>query len=244
MKKIIIVFIASILIVNCTENGKSHLIPALEIRNKISNALKSLSVIELTCLHAGLVDVHKLDTTIAVDLKYSTSDNFVHCDMYGDFNKAYLQKDVAEKLIKAQKYLKELKEGYRLIIYDAVRPRSVQQKMWDTLKIPFNDKIKFLSNPKLGSLHNFGAAVDISILDEKHQALDMGTPYDYQGDLAYPKLEVTLLSEGKLSAEQVENRRLLRKVMYKAGFFNIETEWWHFNSCTLEQAIEKYKIIK
>jgi D-alanyl-D-alanine dipeptidase len=164
--------------------------------------------------------------------------------MYGNFNKAYLQKDVAVKLVQAQRYLNELKLGYRLIIYDAVRPRSVQQKMWDTLKVPFNEKIKFLSNPALGSLHNFGAAVDISILDEKHHALDMGTPFDYEGELAYPESETKLLKEGKLTSEQVDNRKLLRMVMNKAGFFNIETEWWHFNSCTLEKAIEKYKIIE
>ena len=164
--------------------------------------------------------------------------------MYGNFNKAYLQKDVAEKLVQAQKYLNELIEGYCLIIYDAVRPLSVQQKMWDTLKVSFNEKIKFLSNPKLGSLHNFGAAVDISILDERHHALDMGTPFDYEGELAYPESEVKLLKEGKLSVVQINNRKLLRKVMYKAGFFNIETEWWHFNSCTLEQAMKKYKIIE
>jgi D-alanyl-D-alanine dipeptidase len=244
MKKIIIVFIGTILIISCTENGKSHLISGKEIRNKISNSIRPLSPIELICIHAGLVDVHKLDTNIFVDLKYSTSDNFVHIDMYGDFEKAYLQKDVAEKLVEAQKYLSELKEGFRLIIYDAIRPRSVQQKMWDTLNIPFDEKIKFLSNPKFGSLHNFGAAVDISILDEKHHALDMGTAFDYEGELAYPKSETKLLKEGKLSSLQVDNRKLLRNVMYKAGFYNIETEWWHFNSCTLEQAMGKYKIIE
>jgi D-alanyl-D-alanine dipeptidase len=227
---------------NRRRNEKSHL-SRKDLFSK-TNVRKPLSAIELTCIHAGLIDIHTLDTTIAVELKYASIDNFMHGNMYGDFKKAYLQKDVAEKLVHAQKYLNELKEHYRLIIYDAVRPRSVQQKMWDTLKIPFNEKIKFLSNPKLGSLHNFGAAVDISILDDKHQALDMGTPFDYEGELAYPESEAKLLKEGMLSEKQIDNRKLLRKVMYKAGFYNIETEWWHFNACTLEQAMKKYKIIE
>ena len=244
MRKYILGFIALLLIIGCKENGRIALSNPNRTELSHFKFRKPLSVIEKTCIHAGLIDVRTLDTNIAVELKYATVDNFMHCNMYGNFNKAYLQKDVAKKLVQAQKYLNELKQGYRLIIYDAVRPRSVQQKMWDTLKVPFNEKIKFLSNPTLGSLHNFGAAVDISILDEKHHALDMGTPFDYEGELAYPESETKLLKEGIILTEQIDNRKLLRKVMNKAGFYNIETEWWHFNSCTLERAMEKYKIIE
>jgi D-alanyl-D-alanine dipeptidase len=244
MRKLILAFIASLLIIGCTDKSRNAI--SYPNRTEVHNDKfrKPLSAIEKACLHAGLIDIRTLDTNIAVELKYATADNFMHCNMYGNFHKAYLQKDVAEKLVQAQKYLNELIADYRLIIYDAVRPRSVQQKMWDTLKIPFYDKIKFLSNPKFGSLHNFGAAVDISILDDRHHPLDMGTPFDYEGELAYPEDEAKLLKEGKLSVAQINNRKLLRKVMYKAGFFNIETEWWHFNSCTLEQALGKYKIIE
>ena len=116
--------------------------------------------------------------------------------------------------------------------------------MWDTVKIPMAEKTKYLSNPKYGSLHNYGAAVDISIVDEKNIPLDMGTSYDFFGELAYPEKEQQMLREGKLTQQQIDNRKLLRAVMQKASFFNIQTEWWHFNSCTREFAAQNYKIIE
>jgi len=205
---------------------------------------KPMTTLEKSLIEAGLIDVALIDTTIIVNLKYSTTDNFLGFDLYGDFNKCYLQPDVAEKLIKAQQYLNEIKANYHLMVLDAARPRSIQQIFWDTLKMPVSEKVKFVANPKNGSLHNFGAAVDVSIADENKIALDMGCPYDYIGELAYPTSETKMLSEGKLSQQQVDNRKLLRTVMYKAGFFNIQTEWWHFNSCRREEAIIKYKMIE
>jgi D-alanyl-D-alanine dipeptidase len=211
---------------------------------KLLHVPHSSSAFEKALIKAGLVDVSSKDSTIAIDLKYSSKDNFLGKDVYGNFNKCYLQKDAALKLVNAQKKLKELKPGYSLIIWDAARPRYVQQMMWDTLKIPFNEKIKFLSNPKYGSNHNFGEAVDLSILDEHHHLLDMATPFDFMGEMAYSTAEERLFREGKLTQEQYDNRRLLHKVMYSAGFFNIQTEWWHYNACTRDEAVKKYKIIE
>ncbi len=207
------------------------------VHNPITNLEKSL-------IDAGLVDVFSLDSNIIVDLKYSTTDNFLGIDLYGNFTKAYLQPDVAQKLINAQNFLNEIKAGYHIIVFDATRPQSIQQIFWDTLKMPISEKVKFVANPKNGSLHNFGAAVDVSIADENKIPLDMGCPYDFIGELAYPTSEAKLLTEGKLSQQQVDNRKLLRTVMYKAGFFNIQTEWWHFNSCRREDAVLNYKMIK
>lgn len=199
---------------------------------------------EKSVIECGLVDIKSIDSTIIVDMKYSTTDNFIGVDVYGDFNKCYLQPDVAQKLKLAQQYLKEKYPYYSLIVYDAARPRSVQRIMWDTVKIPVVERTKYLSNPNGGSLHNFGAAVDISIVDENGHTLNMGTPYDYFGELAYPKEEQRLLAEGKLTNKQILNRDILRTVMYKAGFWGIATEWWHFNSCTRDVAYQKYKIIE
>ncbi len=165
-------------------------------------------------------------------------------DMYGDYNKAYLQKEVALKLQSAQRFLKEENEHFSLLVYDATRPRHVQQMMWDSLKMPINEKTKFVSNPKNGSLHNYGAAVDLTIQNEKGDILDMGTPYDFIGKLAYPRMEQILLKEGKITQEIINNRILLRKVMRKAGFYGIATEWWHFNSCTRKKAKELYEIVE
>ncbi|HNW69458.1 MAG TPA: M15 family metallopeptidase [Bacteroidales bacterium] len=203
-----------------------------------------LSPIEQQMMHLGLVDVCELDSTIRANIKYSTEDNFLKKDMYGDYNKAYLQPDVAEKLSNAQTFLKEQHPGYRLVVYDAARPVSIQKIIWDSLKMPSLEKGKFACNPRHGSLHNYGAAIDVSILDEKGHELDMGCPFDFFGPLAYPVMESQLLSEGRLSQQQISNRKLLRQVMYKAGFFNIQTEWWHFNSCTRAEAIIKYKKIE
>ena len=203
-----------------------------------------LSPVEQQMIRMGLVDVCSEDTSIHTDIKYSTTDNFLKTDIYGDYNKAYLQPDVAEKLLNAQAFLKELHPGYRLIIYDAARPVIFQKMIWDSLKMPAREKGKYACSPSNGSLHNYGAAIDLSILDDKGKELDMGCPYDFFGPLAYPVMENQLLSEGTLTQQQVDNRKLLRQVMSKAGFFNIQTEWWHFNSCCRAEAIEKYKGIE
>jgi zinc D-Ala-D-Ala dipeptidase len=204
----------------------------------------SLSSLEKTLISAGLVNIGTIDSTIKVDLKYSTCDNFLFMDLYGDLDKAYLQPEVALKLKNAQQNLREKYPYYSLIVYDAVRPVRVQTTMWDTLKLPFNTRSKYVSNPQNGSLHNFGAAVDLSIIDENGIELDMGTPYDYFGELAYPREEERMIKEGKLSYKQLLNRTILRDAMVKAGFMDITTEWWHFNSCFRSQAILKYKIIE
>ncbi len=199
---------------------------------------------EQAIINAGLTDVKTMDSSIVIDLKYSTTDNFLGMDVYGDFNKCYLQPDVAEKLKCAQHCLKEKFPYYNLIVYDAARPRSVQRIMWDTVDIPYIERSKYLSSPTGGSLHNFGAAVDISIIDENGYVLDMGTPYDYFGELAYPREEERMIREGKLTYKQLLNRELLRSVMQQAGFWGITTEWWHFNSCSRDKAYEKYTILE
>jgi zinc D-Ala-D-Ala dipeptidase len=207
-------------------------------------AVPEISPIEKQLIEMGLVNIHDLDSEIVVDLRYSTTDNFIGLDMYGDFNECYLQKDVAEKLVLAQQFLRKKYPYYSLVVYDAVRPLHIQQQMWDTLVLPPGQKTKYLSNPGNGSLHNYGAAVDLSIIDENGIPLDMGTPFDFFGEKAHPVKEKELLESGELSHRQVFNRELLRTVMRQAGFFGIQTEWWHFNSCTRAVAAEKYKIVE
>lgn len=204
----------------------------------------TVPAIEQQLINAGLVNIQTIDPTIIVNLKYSTPDNFLATDVYGDLDKAYLQPDVAAKLQKAQAVLHKKYPYYSLIVYDAVRPRSIQRTMWDTIQVPAYERSKYVSNPQNGSLHNFGAAVDLSIIDEHGFVLDMGTPYDFFGEMAYPREEQRLLSEGKLSRRQLFNREILRNVMERAGFSPIGTEWWHFNSCPRNQAMLKYKIIE
>jgi D-alanyl-D-alanine dipeptidase len=206
--------------------------------------LTPIDTIEQSVINCGLVDIKVIDSSIAVDLRYSTSNNFLGIDVYGEFNKCYLQPDIAEKLKRSQTFLKKQFPYYSLIVYDAVRPRSIQCRMWDTINVPHTERSKYLSNPKSGSLHNFGAAVDLAIIDENGIELDMGTCYDYFGELAYPREEERMAKEGKLTRYQLFNRELLRNVMKQGGFSPITTEWWHFNSCSRNEAIVKYKIIE
>jgi zinc D-Ala-D-Ala dipeptidase len=205
-------------------------------------------VLEKQLIAAGLTDVRSIvrsiDSTIQVDLKYSGCDNFLFVDLYGDLTKCYLQQDVAQKLKDAQQILKKKFPYYSLIVYDGVRPRSIQLKMWDTISVPRSERSKYVSNPQNGSLHNFGAAVDLSIIDQNGIVLDMGTPYDFFGELAYPREEERMIKEGKMTHKQLYNRQILREAMQEAGFMSITTEWWHFNSCLRKEAIEKYKIIE
>ena len=203
-----------------------------------------ISATERTLINAGLVNIKMLDSSIIVDLKYSTNDNFLLTDVYGDLNNAYLQQEVVAKLLRAQQLLKLRFPYYSLIVYDAVRPRSIQLKMWDSIDVPAYERSKYVSNPHNGSLHNYGAAVDLSIIDDNGIALDMGTPYDFFGEMAYPREEQRLLQEGKLTYKQLNNRKILRDVMAQAGFSGITTEWWHFNSCSRNEAAGRYKIVE
>ena len=117
--------------------------------------------------------------------------------------------------------------------------------MWDALdSIPALLRTEFVSNPQNGSLHNYGAAVDVTICDQQGHSLDMGASYDDIREIAYPRLEKKFLANGELTVDQVENRKLLRKVMASQEFSNIDTEWWHFNACTRAEAKEKFPILE
>jgi len=153
---------------------------------------------------------------------------------------------MAKRLTKASALLKRQKPGYKLLVYDAARPNSAQYDLWnalDHLKIPARSKTQYVADPKIGSNHNFGCAVDLTIADEKGIPLDMGTKFDFFGPLAYPRSEQEMLKKGKLTAQQLENRQLLRSVMTQVGFKVNTTEWWHFDGMSKAQARAKYGMI-
>ena len=213
--------------------------------------IQKTTIKEPSCLldeylvNQGLINIQSLDSSILVDLKYSTTDNFMKTNMYGCLTNCYLQPNIADRLKLCQEFLKNEDSTLTLLIYDGVRPRSVQQYMWDLLDMPINEKTKFVSNPQKGSLHNFGAAVDITLANAiSEKALDMGTDFDHFGILAWPIKEKQMLEDSLLTKQQIGNRKLLRRSMRAGGFFNIQTEWWHFNSCYRDSAYVKYKIIE
>ncbi|MFN4145678.1 MAG: M15 family metallopeptidase [Runella sp.] len=205
----------------------------------------TLPPLEQKFMARGLVDIQTLDPTLKVELKYSTTDNFIKEDVYGELERAYLQKSAAQKLVKAHQYLKQEKPNYTLLVYDAARPRSVTKIFWQRMShLPYNRREDFVADPAKGSIHNFGCAVDLTIADQNGHPLDMGTIFDYFGTLAEPRHEAAMLKAGKLTKQQVENRRLLRRVMTKAGFTGIQTEWWHFNAMSRERAKATYGFIE
>jgi D-alanyl-D-alanine dipeptidase len=187
-------------------------------------------------IKAGLVNVQKLNSAIKVDLKYSGLDNFSGKDLYGCLENAYLAPSVAKMLNRASAILKAQRPDLFLLIYDAARPFSIQQVLWDNMPKPEGQKHIYLARPSRGSIHNYGAAVDLTICDKNGIPLDMGTPFDFFGRKAQPRLERELVRKGELSQAQFKNRLLLRKVMVEAGFSTVTSEWWHFNACSLKKA--------
>lgn len=246
MKFLIVVFLSFVL--SCSsKNDEIHLVNHSHI-NQFSKSLTAtnspICYYESIMIKNGLVDVLSIDSSLIIDMKYAGLDNFMKVDLYSCLKKAYLLEDVALMLKKSSDYLQQLHPGYRIIVYDAARPQQVQQLMWDSFDKPFAEKIKFLSNPKNGSLHNFGAAVDVSIINSEGELLDMGTDFDCDSKLSFPILEFHNFNIGELTKSQIENRVLLRKVMRFSGFHGIQTEWWHFNAMTRESASKRLRIIK
>jgi len=190
----------------------------------------------------GLIDIHSVCPDAVVELKYATADNFLGRNVYGSLSRCYLVREAALKLAEAQKRLTALKPGWRLKIFDGARPRRIQTAMWEIVK--GTPQQPFVANPETGSMHNHGAAVDLSLVDEAGRELDMGTPFDYFGDLSQPRWEEKFLEEGKLAAAQVANRRLLRTVMSEAGFLPISNEWWHFDAFPKDEVRRRFKIIE
>lgn len=187
-----------------------------------------------------LCDIQQTDSLIRVDLKYSTTDNFLRTDIYGDLQKAYLQPEVARKLSEARRLLQKIRPELTLLVYDAGRPSRFQRIIWDSLRVPRAEKGKYACSPLKGSAHNYGAAVDVTLADSNGKPLDMGCSFDFFGPLAYPYMEEHFVKTGALTPKQAENRRLLRLVMKKAGFSSIPTEWWHFNACSRDVAAARY----
>lgn len=191
-----------------------------------------------------LVPVDYYNKDIYWDLKYATSDNFMHRILYDTLKVVYVQNQVAKKLAACQTYLSSINASYHLLVYDGLRPLSVQREMWDALDtIPVAERGKFVSNPANGSVHNYGAAVDITICTTKNSPLDMGAGYDDIRKIAYPSLEAQFLASGELKKDQVANRQLLRKVLRHQGFINIPSEWWHFNEFARSRVKNTYKIV-
>ena len=253
MKTIGILFLSALLLASCGETAqpvKADPQPVLsgdmkEETQEIETEKKPASLNHFL-LHQGdtLVCVDQFNKHIWWELKYATADNFMHRVLYDTLDKVYVQIDVARRLAKSQEYLTGRNPDYHLLVYDGLRPLSVQWEMWNALDtIPPLERGKFVSNPRNGSVHNYGAAVDLTICNAQKVPLDMGAGYDDIRKIAYPSLESEFLASGELTREQLDHRKLLRRALKSQGFSNIPTEWWHFNAFPRPVVKQKYRIV-
>ena len=179
---------------------------------------------------------------VKIDLRYATTNNFMNENLYRDLKTAYIHNQAHEKLKKAAANLQKAKPGWQLLIYDALRPRSVQKKLW--AKVKGTPQEEYVADPAKGSIHNYGFAVDLTVIDDKGKEIDMGTGYDDFRPLAKPELEDKYLKSGELKPEQIANRKILRAAMESAGFIQLPNEWWHFDALPGKEVRGKHKIVE
>jgi zinc D-Ala-D-Ala dipeptidase len=170
-----------------------------------------------TFLKADLVELVKLDPSLHLDIRYATANNFLGRPVYTEA-RAFLQRPAAESLIRANQKLHE--QGYGLLIFDGYRPWAVTKIFWDAT--PADKKI-FVADPKEGSRHNRGCAVDLSMFDLKTgKEVEMTGAYDEMTDRS--SIKYTGGTE-----DQRKRRDMLRSAMESEGFAVYEPEWWHYD---------------
>ena len=171
----------------------------------------------------ALADLHNMD----VDLRYTTSDNFLGRVLYQGLNCAYLRVEAGLALEQAARRVSDFQPGVRLRVLDALRPQRVQEQLYRELE---NTPVAmYLAHPERGSIHSFGMAVDVTLVDEQGRELDMGSAFDEMTLVSHPDREAEHLALGMLTAQQLVHRGCLRAAMRQAGFQGIHSEWWHFD---------------
>lgn len=155
-----------------------------------------------------------LDTTIGLDIRYATKSNFVGEILY-ECPRCFLRPEAARAVVAVHQLLKQ--EGLGLKMFDCYRPRDVQYRLWEIYPKP-----GYVADPRKGSIHNRGGAVDLTIVDSTGVELDMGTDFDFFG----PKANHTCTD---LPQKVLANRQKLKAIMKEHGFSAIRSEWWHYN---------------
>ena len=208
----------------------------------------------------NLVDISELNSDILIDLKYSTTDNFVGVDMYGDLERTYFERGFADRVVEAQRILQSKHPEYTLLIYDAARPISVQRAMRKAVE--GTEFESFVADGTKGGRHNYGVAVDLTIATLDGTPLDMGAGFDDFTEAAsvkgtpdnadantrtmavYRDYIMGMVRRGILSLEAANNRILLIEVMHEAGLYPYRREWWHFEEIiSISATRERYKLL-
>jgi zinc D-Ala-D-Ala dipeptidase len=161
------------------------------------------------------------------ELRYAGTDNFAGRCLYGPLDCAWLRREAAEGLLAAAAWLASRRPGWRILVLDALRPQRVQEAIWlDVAATPMQE---YFANPERGSIHSFGMAVDVTLIDPAGAEADMGSGFDEMTTASHPALHEELLASGRLRPAQVAERDCLRDAMVHGGFQGIPNEWWHFD---------------
>jgi len=160
------------------------------------------------------VNLKEYSNNFVYDMKYATSDNFLKSKVY-DCAECFLRLKTVKALVEANDSF--MKRGYKIKIFDCYRPLDIQKKMWKIVPNP-----SYVADPKTGSIHNRGGAVDITLVDFHGKELEMGTSFDFFGIEASHNYS-------NLSKEVKSNRELLKNTMINNGFKSLDSEWWHYN---------------
>lgn len=208
----------------CFEPAKAK---AVNTASKVVSSSLKIDAIDAKLRSSGLFNVKSLGENFIYEQRYGTANNFTGSKIYKS-QRVYLRKETADKLAAANKEFNSM--GYRIKIWDAYRPYSVQVLLYKKVS---SDKKLFIANPykKESCVHNRGAAVDITLVHMDGSPVEMPTDFDNFTYSAYIKSNCT--------KQAAIDRSLLRTVMQRHGFTGIDCEWWHFN----DSDAWKYSII-
>ena len=195
--------------------------------------------VEYASHDSNLVEITNMKG-LRMDLRYGTFNNVTGHDMYCGIQRAFIHRDALPKLKRALSLVAKELPGYTLVIFDASRPMYAQSVLKQAVVgTPYTN---YVSSGKTGGLHNYGLALDLSLADSTGALLDMGTDFDSFERCAGEVGEAAALESGRLTQQQVENRLLLRKIMKRAGWVSLSSEWWHFNAYTRAYTKEHYPL--
>jgi D-alanyl-D-alanine dipeptidase len=161
-----------------------------------------------------LVDVAGVIDDAVIDMRYATADNFTGIRLY-PVARCKLRRAVAARLVKAAKALRD--DDRRLVLWDCYRPAAIQKELWRRVPDP-----RYVADPRVGSKHGRGAAVDLALADAAGKLVALPTKFDDFSEAAH--------RDHALAGDTGAEARRLEHAMVGAGFRPLATEWWHFDA--------------
>ena len=192
----------------------------------------------------GLIDIQSLVPSLLWDVRYATAKNFTGKILYNTPFGLYAVESLAKAVTNMSEWMKMHLPGYKIVIFDAARPVSVQKEMFEIVRNTSFES--YIANPygeTPGGFHNYGLAIDLTLADNNGNLLDMGTDYDFFGEASHSGKERELLEEGIISREAYSNRSLLYSIAGRAGLLPHPQEWWHFQLNYDEDSKKKYRLL-